>query len=569
MTIRNIKPLAFSPHGITDAYDESDSFPGACRKLVNLMLDSSNPDQVVARPGVSLPLTSFAGFATPGFISIQVTVGSFTYGMVASSRTVGCDEPFVYNNANGLFVAITGVTAGNVPTSPAISGTWVPPTISVIAKKVIITHPGFSGIGSNFFGVLDISNPAAPTWAATNTTTNALPSVPTSVANYNNRAYYACGNLLYFSDSLNPTVITNATQALTIGDTTAIVAQSGLPIQTTSSGVAAALIVFKAGQVWQITGDTVGGTLADNFISLTVGCAAPRSVVQTPIGIIFISQDTPCVLNLNGVIQELRHPSNAAADLRAPFVNSTDPTRIAAAFSGSIYRICVPTMLDGSPQTNDYWFDLRRMRWTGPHSFLYDCASQYNDEFILSGAGIGAALFASASNDVTLNTIYNDNGAPLLSNMQTTFLGGDGGMEFKQMIESDLDLTSGGVSVAFTISATDDRDSSLGAAIVTTPAPSSVWGGFTWGDGTLYSPTKHSPHRYDVGWNVPVVWDRMSLNISAVSSSDVSIGKFKGHYQSCGYALRPFTYVGVIIPPPVYVGNQLDVNFILNESILA
>lgn len=568
MTIRNAKPLVFSPHGITDAYDESDSFPGACRKLANLMFDSSNPDQVVARPGVSLPITSFAGFTAPGFISIQVTVGSFTYGMVASGRTVGYDEPFVYNNANGLFVAITGVTAGNVPVSPATSGNWTPPTIAVIGKKVIITHPGFSGAGSNFFGVLDVTNPAAPTWASANTTTNALPSVPTSVANYNNRAYYACGNLLYFSDSLSPTVITNATQALTIGDTTNIVAQSGLPIQTTSSGVTAALIVFKAGQVWQVTGDTVGSNLALNFVSLTVGCIAPRSVVQTPHGIIFISQDTPCVLNLNGVIQELRHPSNAAADLRAPFVNSTDPTRMAAAFSGSIYRICVPTILDGTPQTNDYWFDLRRMRWNGPHSFVYDCASQYNDEFILSGAGTGAALFASASNDVTLNTIYNDNGAPLASTMWTTFLSGDGGMEFRQMIESSLDLTSGGVSVAFAISAVDNQDAVLAAATATTPSPSSVWGGFTWGDGTLYASTKHNPHRYDVGWNVPIVWDRMSLIISALSSSDVSIGKFKGHYQSCGYVLRPLTYTGLITPPTPPAGNQLDVNFVLDQSAL-
>ena len=568
MAIRDAKPLVFSPHGITDAYDESDSFPGACRKLVNLMFDSSNPDQVVARPGVSLPFTSFAGFTTPGFISIQVTVGSFTYGMVSSGKTVGYDEPFVYNNANGLFVAITGVTAGNVPVSPATSGTWVPPTIAVIGKKVIITHPGFSGVGSNFFGVLDVANPAAPTWTSANTATNALPSVPTSVANYNNRAYYACGNLLYFSDSLVPTTITNSTQALTIGDTTNIVAQSGLPIQTTSSGVTAALIVFKAGQVWQVTGDLVGSTLALNFVSLTVGCVAPRSVVQTPLGIIFISQDTPCVLNLSGVISELRHPSNAAADLRAPFVNSTDPTRIAAAFSGSIYRICVPTTLDGTPQTNDYWFDLRRMRWTGPHSFIYDCASQYNDEFILSGAGTGAALFASASNDVTLNTIYNDNGAPLASTMQTTFLGGDGGMEFKQMIESSLDLASGGVSVAFAISATDDQDAALGSATVTTPSPSSVWGGFTWGDGTLYASSKRNPHRYDVGWNIPVVWDRMSLNISALSSSDVSIGKFKGHYQTCGYVLRPLAYTGLITPPTPPAGNQLDVNFVLDESAL-
>lgn len=569
MTIRNALPLQFSPHGLTDAFDESDSFPGACRQLANLIFDSGNPDQVVARPGVGVALTNFAGFTTPTFISIQETIGDMVYGMVSTGRNPGFDEPFAFNLLSNTFVSISGVTAGNVPSSPATSGAWVPPTLTMVGKKIIITHPGFSGVGANFIGIIDVSTPAAPAWSSTNTATNALPSVPTAVANYNNRAYYAVGNLLYGSDSLNPTVITNLNSTLTIGDSTPITALIGLPMQTTSSGVTANLSVFKANQVWMVSGDTATSNLKEDFLSLKVGCPHPRSVVQTPIGTLFVSQDAPYVLGPNGGVGELRHPNHGASDVRIPFQNSSAPSRTAATFSGSIYRVCVVTILDGIPQTNDYWFDIRRMRWTGPHSFPYDCASQHNGVGIVSGAASGAALFASPSNDVTTNSTYSDNGSPLLATMETTSLHDGEAMEFKQTVESSLDLTSGGTATPFSLSVADDQGTVLGSATITTVTSSSIWGAFNWGDGTKYSGISTKPRRYDVPWNTPLVWDRMSLTVTVPGATDVSIGKFKAKYQPCGYALRAVNFpgtLGVLAPPPA--GNQLDKNFVLNQSKL-
>jgi hypothetical protein len=134
--------------------------------------------------------------------------------------------------------------------------------MAVVSTKILVTHPGFSGTGSNFFGVIDISNPAAPAWSSANLATNALTGVPTSVANFNNRAYFSVGNTLQFSDVLVPTTRSNASQALTVGDTTAITAQSGLPFQTTSGGVVGALVVFKQSQIWQVTGDPTTSNLA-------------------------------------------------------------------------------------------------------------------------------------------------------------------------------------------------------------------------------------------------------------------------------------------------------------------
>jgi hypothetical protein len=292
-------PIRFTPVGVADSYDATDAFPGACRMLQNLILDQSNAELVIARPGVGNPLASLTGnnavwggpnaWGTPGLVygtsafnlptnvTCTICLGNIIYGMVSSSANPGKDQPFCYIIGSG-FVLVTGFTNANTPTSPLTTGDWTPATMAVVGSKIIVTHPGF--VLPYAFGVFDITNPSAPTWTAQNTTTNTLPSVPTSVANFNNRAWYACGNMVYYSDVLTPTVMTNAGQALTVGDTTPVIGQSGLPVQTTSGGVVSALIVFKQFQIWQIIGDAaISGSLAINFLTLNLGCTDRKSVV--------------------------------------------------------------------------------------------------------------------------------------------------------------------------------------------------------------------------------------------------------------------------------------------------
>ena len=121
----NIKeyPINFTPKGLSDSIDLTLSFQGACRSLQNLIFDQSNPEQVVARPGVGTAITSFASFTAPTFITVMIGIGSYIYGMVSSGRNAGYDEPFCYLIGTG-FITISGVTSGNVPVSPLTTGDW-------------------------------------------------------------------------------------------------------------------------------------------------------------------------------------------------------------------------------------------------------------------------------------------------------------------------------------------------------------------------------------------------------------------------------------------------------------
>lgn len=572
MAISKSSPMRFTPRGLTDAFDATDRFPGACQSLANLVFDPANPELVVTRPGVT-QLASFsgAGFTNPGFISVHAAIGTRIYGMIATSRNAGNDEPFIFDTATGSFVTLTGVTSANTPTSPSQSGDWTPPTIAAVGTMVIVTHPGFSGGAGEFFGVFDITNPASPVWHSYNTATNLLPSVPLAVANFNNRAYFACGNQLFYTDVLtNPPTITNATQFLTIGDPNPINALSGLPVQTTSSGVLQSLTVFKTTQIWQISGDTAFSNLSQNYVSLTVGTSAPRSVAQSPFGIYFISQGGPYFLDLLGTVRALTYSSRELEpDLSTPFENAISPTRWAAAYNSTVYRISGATVLQGKQQTNDYWFDEHKRRWNGPHSFVYDCASPQAGYFVLSSVnfpGVLAQSFPVANNAFVATDLGSTYSVGLLS---STFPKTDW-MAVKQVAESQIELAADTCFVDFSLQAQDDQGNSIGACDIDVvqpgvylwDTPPFLWGGpglwgcpeqVVWGSGIKWgAPPVGSgaiwgqgtvvpvPHTYPVPWPAPLVFEKMQLQINLPVSERVAIGTFYARYQKTGYMVTQF-----------------------------
>lgn len=611
MSNRKDYPVNFTPRGLCDAWDATAVFPGACLSLQNLIFDQSNPEQVVSRPGVGTPLTSFSGFTAPTFISSQISIGNQIYGMVSTGRNAGQDEPFSYNVATGLFTTIANVTVGNTPTSQSTAGDWTPPTMAVIGAQIIITHPGYSGgaksgsftgaitgnqltisggvtgtvaIGSNitgatvpagtaitgfmsgvfggngvytlnntvgapigaeamssssgnYFGVINIANPTAPYYYATNTGVFGLPSVPTSVSNFNNRAYFSCANMLYYSDVLLPTNMATAGQALTIGDTTPITAQSGLPVQTATAGIVSALIVFKGFQIWQIIGDAaVAGSLSLNFLSLNIGCTAPRSIVQTPAGTIFISVDGPFYVSAVGQVLPLtKDATKLVQDLQAPFQNIVYPTRAAAYYSGSVYRVSLQTVINGFTGWADYWFDVTVRRWSGPHTFAYDTISAVGNYFVISGIGSGAALFASQYLPNT-SSVYTDNGTNITCILQSSLFPKTQNINMKEVIESTIELSSLAVSSAYQITAVDEQFNTINSVYISLTSSRVVWGGgWNWGDGTIYNAGTSIPFTNTIPWTLPIIFKKMGLMVVSQSSNQLTIGAFFAKYRDLGY----------------------------------
>ena len=534
MPIRKNYPVRYVPKGLADAYDSTDMFPGCMRTLQNLIFDQSNPELVISRPGVGSALTTFTPtYTSPLFVSVMIVIGTTVYGMVALNA--GYDAPFAFNTLTNTFITVSSWTSSNCPTSQSQTGAWTPPTMAVVSTKIIVAHSGFPGTSSHYFGVIDITTPSSPSWSSVNTATNALPSVPTVVANFNNRAYFACGSVVYYSDVLAPTTMSNSTNSITIGDTTAVTAMVGLPVTTTSAGVVATLMVFKAFSIWQVSGDLSLSNLAENYISLNIGTSSPRSCVQTPIGLLFISSDGPYMVDPLGLVHPISYTPNEDSDVKAPFVNATNPSHIAAGFTGSIYRVCVDTVLNGNPQTNDYWFDTTKKRWTGPHTWPVDCVANVGNYFVISHQSKGAALWSSPCIPSTTTT-YEDNGLPVICMSETATFPKQNPMSMKQMIESTIELANTGESLAYQINAIDDQRNIL-ASVNILVTGGGIWANNNWLDGSLWSSSILAPATYPIDWPNPIVFLKLAIQIQVSGSVEMKIGSFFGRWQDAGYTI--------------------------------
>lgn len=534
MALRRSIPLTFRPKGLSDAIDGTNAFPGAMQQLVNLIPAQSTNNIFVPRPAASQE-TDFTGFTTPSTVSALLVIGTVAYGMIGSGLNSGHDEPFAYDIAAASFISISGITSANTPMTQPTTGDWTPPSMAVIGTKIIVTHPGFDG-STHFFGVIDISTPASPAWSAGNTATNALPDIPTAVAQFNNRAYYAVNNQTWFSDALAATTITNASQVLTLGDTQDVTALAGLPLTTQLGGVVQALIAFKGDAIaYQITGDSTTSDLAINALNVAVGTLAANTVCPTSIGLAFIAPDGLRIIGFDGTVTDVI--GGAGQGVNVPFVNVVNPSRMCAAFNNNILRVTVQNGSAPGQPFQEYWFDFLRKIWTGPHSFPAGLIEPYqgspNHGFVMAPQAVPATLFSSAVIPTSTDS-YVENGTNLAWTYQTVLLPDNQMMSENALQESTLAIALP-INSTITVQALDEDNNDLDTVTINGPSGTpSVWGTMIWGTSAWGGPNTAFA-QLQIPWSLPLVFKQASIRISGSSASGLAIGNMYLRYQPQGY----------------------------------
>ncbi|RJQ38267.1 MAG: hypothetical protein C4555_05230 [Dehalococcoidia bacterium] len=476
-------PRLFSPKSLTDTLDEARSFPGACSLLRNLIPDPTTTNVFQARPA-AVQITDFAGFTAPGFVSALTVIGGIAYGLIASGRNPGQDEPFAFNIAGGTFQTVGNVLAGNTPASPPTTGDWTPPTMALIGAQLIVTHPGFDGI-TNFFGWFDLSTPGSPVWNAGNTATTPLPRVPVAVVQFLDRAWFAVNppnapSATYFTDAGTLT-ITAGTQILTYGDNVPIVGMKVMPLRTDTGGAQHAIYVFKGTpdgtlNIWQVKGDasftdtvpfTGGGTAATQLVSSMTKIAlnvntstfSPNSVVASSKGLFFIAPDGLRLIGTDGTVQD---PLGLGGlGVNAPFLNMLNPTRAAGAANGSILRLSITPLDTGLPR--EYWLDFARGVWTGPHTFPASLIASYGNSFIMTPSGVTGTLWRSDAFQTPTSTFV-ENGVQMTFELRTSTMSDLGKMAQFEVVETSINMSSG-ANEMITVTAYDERALAVGQDI--------------------------------------------------------------------------------------------------------
>ncbi len=540
MANRSTMPFRFNPRSVVDALDGGQVAPGGCALLTNLIFDPVNPFALQCRPA-ALKQTDFSSLTTPGFVSVAYIVGDICYGMIKSGAVATYDQPFAYNLATNSLVTVSGTqSSATLPLTQSSSGAWTPPTMALVGVNLIVTHPGFIGGMSAFFGWFDTTNPAAPVWHAGNTTTNLLPSVPTAVAQFNNRAWFALGNVLGFTDTLAFS-ISDATNFLTMNDINVITALAPLSQTTSVQGGIQSLAAFGEHAITVITGDAAFNNLADNTISTSVGTLSARGIANTDKGLMFPANDGIRTLGVDSTLSE---PNT---DLKVLFIFSVEPTRISASYNNNIYRITSQNGLALGTPKQEYWFDFRSNGWTGPHTFVQDMVVPYSETFVAFDSGNAPALYIS---DVvaTGSSTFTELGSALNFTFRTAPMQDDGGLFQGTSTLSVLDLQLPHVNQSYTFSAFDVNQGLLSTAPLTVSSIGNIWDGFNWSNDTWTANT-YGLSRYNIPWTNPLTFTRLIFQMYGPSNLNFKVGKLTVGYEPTRY-VRNSLAVGTLSPPP-------------------
>lgn len=534
MALRNSAPMKWVPSGVSDTLDATNTFTGAMNALTNLIPDRTTRGLWVCRPAAILQ-TSFVGFLNAAFISVFRVVGTRVYGMVATTRNAGHDEPFCFDLVAGAFVLISGVTNANTPVSPASVGAWTPPRMALIGTKLIVAHQGFVG-SANKIGWIDVSNPGALTWSAGDVATNALANVPVDVFNFNGRAFYAVNtattSALEFSDILDPLTRTLGTQVITLDDNVPVTALGGVPFNNVQGSPIQTLIAFKGvSRVYYVTGDAALNNLRKDVCPLNTGTLAPNSICATTKGLVFASPDGIRMVDQQGNITDAIGVDGMGVTV--PFIFAVQPSRVAAACNGDTLRFTVQNGKSIGAYNQEFWYDLARKIWSGPHTFAASLMQPYSNTFIKTAIGVDGKLFASDIQQSSTSTFI-ENGVTMSFAYITPMLPDADQMSEISVVESTIDLAYNAGSGAYTAVIGDENGQVFDTLTLTPSGVPTIWGAFNWGQAPWLG-TANALAPRNMAWHEPIVFRRVFIGINGLCSTNAQFGALRMRYEKLGY----------------------------------
>ena len=505
-------------------------------------------------------------------------LSNYQNGMIVSGAGIPANTVIV-SSSNGVYTlsttgsttaasatvtavaVVTGLEIGMLATGPqltvgstitAISGTTI--TLSNIAlgtaasAAIIFTGGGTITLSQNATATassvaLTVSGGTllAPLWGAGNLNGNPLTVVPICGAAFNARAWYGAANFVVFSDPVNPTQVSLASQALAAGDLTPVTALAPLPLTAQlSGGIQQSLTAYKGGEsFYQITGDAALGTLAMNAVTGSVGTLAPNTISSTPQGVGMICIDGLRFLGVNGLQSERIGAEGSGVSV--PFLNAIYPSRMCADYTENTFSVTVASATDPLGRAFKYWYDMTTQQWSGPHTFGSALVVSHpaGGAFLTVPINIPASIWFSDVIPRSTST-YIENGVPLMWTLETPLLPDNAQLNWNAVIEVRAALASP-ASQAIQAAVYDESNTQLGAATVRpdgSPAQTplwgtAVWGAFTWGGASLVL------RRYPLNWSAPLVFRQAKIAFNGQSTAGQLLGNVFIRYQVMSFGVDP------------------------------
>lgn len=476
---------------------------------------------VVTHPGFNGSGQKFGWFDVSSFTSASINVatllGSVTINPASNVLLAGWQV--------GMFI-----NGPNIPTNATII------SIAAGGLSVVISNPATGTAGASLATVIG-GTAASPLWNAGDTSGNPLASTPAYVRQMNGRAFFAVGAGVVLSDSLQATQVTNASQVLTFANGIPVTALGTLALSAPiTGGVVQSLFVFQGEAViQQITGDPATNNLAKNAIVANTGTRAPSSVISTNNGLVFVSPEGMRVIGFDAKVSD---PIGYQGDgVAQPFVNAVEPSRICAAANANVLRISTQNGGAAGSPYEEYWLDLERKTWSGPHTFPASIIQPWRSTFVMQPAGATVGSSYRSDPSPTAISAFNEGGTPMAFYARTSLLPDNQAMAMNSIVESTL-MCSLAIGSQLAIVFSDDTDSVLDQ-IYLGPAPNATtWGVFTWGSAAWQRAITSFIQRR-LPWSQPLVFKQAFAQVYGQSAASVKIGSLCLRYKPLGYTVGP------------------------------
>lgn len=458
------------------------------------------------------------------------TTGTTTVGSNSITSVVSITDFAVGQPIAGVGIptgaTITAVAAGTITISANATAAGA---VTISASGSVLTMSANATATTTGLSITVAGGTSAsPLWAAGTTTNIPLSGVATNVAQFNNRAYFSIGKFLTFTDPLTLNV-SQATQALSIGDVSPITCLEPLTIiNAATAAPVQGLLTFKEKLIVLVTGDPTTNDLAVNTISPSgVGTTSPSAVTATPVGVFFPDVDGLRVVELTGNV------SDPLPDVREPFINALNRTRMSGAYNAGIYRCCLQNGTAVGSPFQEYWFDLKYKLWTGPHTFQQSVITAWKGTFV-SFSNARPAVMQRTDVVQTVGSTFIENGILLNWQYGTSALPNENANMQNSMVVSTINMAFKSGAAQIQCIATDENGTVAGQATIYPPGNASVWGTMIWGVDPWYGQQFGlMPHQ--IPWTKPVVFSKLILSLSAASSLGFQISNFQADYQQLGY----------------------------------
>lgn len=516
--------------------------------------DISNPTLTAASQGINAGDTTlyvyfgtlFIPGQTPPF-QLPINGQSINGPGLAAGTTVS-GTPVIVGSASNFIRVSVPLSAGAATSVSSQSGflyRFEGVAVVTLSQPAQATA---SGVTLTFTG----GTPDAPLWDAGDTAINPLPSTPIGVGEFNGRAYFACGeDGIPFSDSLLGCVRTNASQALKPGNGLAVTHCVGQPLNTPiTGGIVQALYAFQgASAIQQITGDQVTGDLKMNALNVGTGTLGPASIVPTTIGMIFVSPEGLRMIDFNGNVSQ--PVGEAGSGVTAPFINVFDPTRMVAGANGDVIRISVQNARTLGGTREEWWFDLARKIWTGPHSLQTSALAPYVDTFITAASDIPAMLYKSPCFPSGL-VDYEEDGSTIVCRSRTALLPDTEAMCEHACPEGTIGMVLPS-DKPMLVEALDENGALLGEVVIPGNFTMPLFGAASegaWGAGLWYA-AKAFYNQFRLDWPQELVFKQISIRTTTTARFGHAIGALRLRYRKLGYMLQtmPSVPMDIMVPP--------------------